>query len=68
MPSPNTVSIYCQTLRKADHSRVLLVVVADPALQLLVLPRHELLAGQVGVVGVVLRRVVAALGCKVNTQ
>ena len=51
-----------------DHSRVFLVVVADPALQLLVLPRHELLAGQVGVVGVVLRRVVAALGCKVNTQ
>ena len=45
----------------ADHSRVFLVVVADPALELLVLPRHELLAGQVGVVGVVLRSVVAAL-------
>ena len=51
-----------------SHSRVLLVVVADPALQLLVLPRHELLAGQVGVVGVVLRRVVAALGCNMNTH
>lgn len=42
--------------------RVLLVVLHDAPLHLVVLVRHELVAGQVGVVGVVLGDVVAALG------
>ncbi len=42
--------------------RVPLVVVHDPPLQVRVLLRHEAEGGQVGVVGVVLHHVIAALG------
>lgn len=42
--------------------RVFLVVLHDAPLHLVVLVRHKLVAGQVGVVGVVLGDVIAALG------
>ena len=41
--------------------RMFFMVVADPSLQLLVLAGDKLLGGEVGVVGVVLHHIVAAL-------
>jgi hypothetical protein len=45
------------------HSRMLFMIFHDATLELCVLVRHELVRGQVRVIGIVFDDVVATLGC-----
>jgi hypothetical protein len=58
------VSVYKAFSIDILNSRMLFMIFHDATLELCVLVRHELVRGQVRVIGIVFDDVVATLGCK----